>query len=106
MSRGFFKKLFSDAPSEDFDARLERLEKTIKMLEIEWNETYDKFRLLHMRVAKRVQRLDASPDEGTTQRVEGDSSGSESLSDRQTRLQQQILARRNRMGGSGGLLHG
>src|SRR5258708_35900430 len=43
---------------EDTTERLERLEKQVKMLEIEWNETYDKFRQLHMRGAKRVQRLD------------------------------------------------
>src|SRR5260370_30543646 len=52
---------------EDTAERLERLEKQVKMLEIEWNETYDKFRQLHMRVAKRVQRLDqAEADEAQT----------------------------------------
>lgn len=102
VSRGIWKRLFGSEPPEDFDARLERLEKTIKMLEIEWTDTYDKFRQLHMRVAKRVQRLEQAPETETTQREEGDDVGQPSLSERHRKLQEQILMRRNRSG----LLHG
>ncbi len=87
---------------EDTTERLERLEKQVKMLEIEWNETYDKFRQLHMRVAKRVQRLDeAEAEEAAAATVEGEeviSSGVPStLSTRARTIQQQILERRNRL---------
>jgi hypothetical protein len=87
---------------EDTTTRLERLEKTVKMLEIEWNETYDKFRQLHMRVAKRVQRLDeaeSQEDTGHVAETPGDpSSGLPSnLSPRARVIQQQILERRNRL---------
>ncbi len=90
---------------EDTTERLERLEKQVKMLEIEWNETYDKFRQLHMRVAKRVQRLDqAEADEaagngageGEVAGV-GGMTGASNLSPRARIIQQQILERRNRL---------
>ena len=87
---------------EDTTERLERLEKQVKMLEVEWNEVYDKFRQLHMRVAKRVQRLDqAEADEATgtgTGEAEVIPSGVPStLSARARIIQQQILERRNRL---------
>jgi hypothetical protein len=87
---------------EDTTERLERLEKQVKMLEIEWNETYDKFRQLHMRVAKRVQRLDEAeakePQANGTGEAELTTSGSGStLSPRARIIQQQILERRNRL---------
>jgi hypothetical protein len=96
----------SKKPPEDSTERLERLEKTVRMLEIEWTDTYDKFRQLHMRVAKRVQRLEEAPETETTQREESEitaiESGGVSLSERQRKLQEQIMQRRNRSG----LLHG
>jgi hypothetical protein len=93
----------SKKPPEDTTDRVERLEKAMRQLEIEWTDTYDKFRRLHMRVAKQVQRLDQAPETETTQREEGDSpEQTGSLSERQRKLQEQILLRRNRSG----LLHG
>jgi hypothetical protein len=87
---------------EDATERLERLEKRVKMLEVEWNEVYDKFRQLHMRVAKRVQRLDQAeadePQANGTGEAEVPSSGVPStLSPRARIIQQQILERRNRL---------
>jgi len=87
---------------EDTAERLERLEKQVKMLEIEWNETYDKFRQLHMRVAKRVQRLDqAEADEaqanGTGEAEVIPSGVPSTLSPRARIIQQQIPERRNRL---------
>jgi hypothetical protein len=92
---------------EDTTERLERLEKLVRSLEIEWNEVYDKFRQLHMRVAKRVQRLDqAEADEAAgneTGETEVSTSGVPStLSPRLRTIQQQILERRNRAAGGGG----
>ena len=87
---------------EDTTERLERLEKQVKMLEVEWNEVYDKFRQLHMRVAKRVQRLDQAEADEATGTVTGEAevipSGVPStLSSRARIIQQQILERRNRL---------
>jgi hypothetical protein len=101
---GWFK---SKKPPEDTTDRVERLEKAMRQLEIEWTDTYDKFRRLHMRVAKQVQRLDQAPETESTQREEGDTgdlnnTAQGSLSERHRKLQEQILLRRNRSG----LLHG
>jgi hypothetical protein len=72
------------------------------MLELEWTDTYDKFRQLHMRVAKRVQRLEQAPE--ADPEAPAESVGAGSLSDRHRKIQEQILARRK--GGNSGLLHG
>ncbi len=90
-------------PPEDASERLERIEKTVRMLELEWTDTYDKFRQLHMRVAKRVQRLEEAPETETTQQVEGGDAESP-LSAHQREVQARIMQRRNR--GKDGLLHG
>ena len=97
---------------EDMTERLERLEKIVKMLELEWTDTYDKFRQLHMRVAKRVQRLEQAPEtEGGDARAEGGElpthangtglGAGSTLSPRAAALQRQILERRNRVQGGG-----
>jgi hypothetical protein len=96
----------SKKPPEDQTERLERLEKALRNIEMEWTDVYGKFRRLQMRVAKQVQRLEEAPETETTQREEGDSEpvvGAQgSLSERHRKLQEQILLRRNRSG----LLHG
>jgi len=38
---------------EEFE---ERITKAMRNLRLDWEETYDKFRILNMRVSKRVQR--------------------------------------------------
>jgi hypothetical protein len=103
VSRGIWKRLFGEKPPEDWTETFETLERRIRRLEEEWTDVYHKFRQLHMRVAKQVQRLDQAPETETTQREEGDSTeNGGSLSERQRKLQEQILQRRNRSG----LLHG
>ena len=88
---------------EDTTERLERLEKGMRRLEEEWTEVYHKFRVLQMRVAKQVQRLDANSSHEEPQRAEGDADGkgglsplSTSLSPRVQRIQNEILERRRR----------
>ncbi len=86
---------------DDLEETLERHEKTLKNLEIEWSETYDKFRLLNMRVAKRVQRLDQDSSQEEPQGAEGEPTADlspvlGSLSPRARQIQAQILARRAR----------
>jgi hypothetical protein len=103
VSRGIWKRLFGEKPPEDWTETFETLERRIRRLEEEWTDVYHKFRQLHMRVAKQVQRLDQAPETETTQREEGDPpENGASLSERHKKLQDQILARRNRSG----LLHG
>ena len=41
------------AELEEFE---DRITKALRNLRLDWEETYDKFRLLNMRVSKRVQR--------------------------------------------------
>jgi DNA anti-recombination protein RmuC len=88
---------------DDLEETVERLEKSLKNLENEWSETYDKFRLLNMRVAKRVERLDKDSSQEEPQGVEGEETSSplgtpmfSSLSPRARKIQEQILARRQR----------
>jgi hypothetical protein len=103
VSRGIWKRLFGEKPPEDWTETFETLERRIRRLEEEWTDVYHKFRQLHMRVAKQVQRLDQAPETETTQREEGDGNETtSSLSERQRKINEQILTRRNRSG----LLHG
>ncbi len=81
----------------------------MRRLEEDWTETYGKFRLLQMRTAKQVQRLEDSSSE-EPQRVESDGGESRgdagptlsSLSPRAQLIQKQILERRARMAKGGG----
>jgi hypothetical protein len=41
------------AELEDFE---DRINKAMRNLRLDWEENYDKFRVLHMRISKRVQR--------------------------------------------------
>jgi len=100
----------SAKPVEDTDGHLDRLdqrqlnvEKAMRRLEEEWTDVYHKFRVLQMRVAKQVQRLDASSSQeggkgdGETQLVDsGLSAAGSSLSPRMQRIQKDILERRQR----------
>ncbi len=90
-----FKLLFGAKDKEDTGERLDRLETEWRRMQEEWTDVYAKFRLMHMRVAKQVQRLPDSSEE-EPQRAEGDASATSatSLSPRLQRIQEQILARR------------
>jgi len=88
----------SAKPVEDTTERFERLEKGMRRLEEEWTEVYHKFRVLQMRVAKQVQRLDKNSSQEEPQKAEGDEvvTTASSLSPRMQRIQEQILERRRR----------
>lgn len=43
--------------------RVEKLERKVKELEIEWEGWYDKYRRLYARLSKREERAHAAPDE-------------------------------------------
>lgn len=46
----------------DLVTRVLTLEKAVKVMDSEWTEMYDKFRRLHMRLAKRDQRAEDAPE--------------------------------------------
>jgi hypothetical protein len=91
---------------EDTTERFERVEKAMRRLEEEWSDVYHKFRVLQMRVAKQVQRLDANSSQEEPQGAEsgretqsvdaGPSAVGRSLSPRLQRIQNEILERRRR----------
>jgi DNA-nicking Smr family endonuclease len=89
---------------EDTTERFERVEKAMRRLEEEWSDVYHKFRVLQMRVAKQVQRIDANSSREEPQGAGSDGAAANpasSLSPRMQRIQEEILRRRRR-GGPGG----
>jgi chromosome segregation ATPase len=91
---------------EELQRRVDKLESVSKTLDLEWSSTYDKFRSILARIAKRQERVDAASAEqdvsapGSQEpgqgRIESALPGS-SLDPRRSALNQQILARRARM---------
>ena len=70
----------------------------MRRLEEEWTDVYSKFRVMQMRVAKQVQRLDeSSQEEPQGEESDGTLPTGISLSPRLAKIQQQILARRKRV---------
>src|SRR5260370_42534741 len=63
---GWLRRLIGAKDTREIEERLDELEKSMRGLEEDWTDVYGKFRVLQMRVAKQVQRLDAdsSPEEG------------------------------------------
>jgi polyhydroxyalkanoate synthesis regulator phasin len=95
----WFKRVFERKDTTELLERVEELARQFRRLEEEWTDVYSKFRVMQMRVAKQVQRLDESSQEEPQQ--EG-GEGAEvqgritSLSPRMQKIQNEILARRGR----------
>jgi hypothetical protein len=92
---------------EDTTERFERVEKAMRRLEEEWSDVYHKFRVLQMRVAKQVQRIDKNSSQEEPQGAGSDGAGTaaaaaSSLSPRMQRIQNEILERRRRVVKEGG----
>lgn len=86
----------------DLEKTVKRLEEEWAALDTEWTDWYEKFRLLHMRLAKRVKDAEAKDSrEGDTQAGVGGNGGSAPLvlTPTQKRIQEQILAHRRANGG-------
>jgi len=49
-------------PIASLESRVQELEHRIRAIDTEWTEMYDKFRRLHMRLAKRDQRDALEPN--------------------------------------------
>lgn len=89
---------------EECRESVSRIEHAFKMLQLEWTETYDKFRQLNWRVAKRLHTLEAaesvSPQGEETHAGGGEQSSG--LSPSQLEAQRKVLARRQRRTNGGG----
>lgn len=97
-TRGVLKLLKLHQRVGELEESLLRIEKAFKSLEIEWTETYDKFRHLHWRVAKRVKQLEASESEHEGVEAEEESPpGPSGLNPAQMRFQSLILQRRKKI---------
>jgi len=105
--RTILERLFTPPPSDDLRERIEKLEKRMLGIDMEWTDVYDKFRNLHMRVARRVKVLEANSSQEEPQGAESEEHVTptgplfSSLSPRAQEVQRQILQRRNR--GNGGV---
>ncbi len=80
---------------------VETLERSMKRIQLEWEDTYDKLRVLMQRIVKRAERIEQEHRSvAVEERAEGEvpetPSGS-SLSPRLQEINDRILARRNRM---------
>jgi hypothetical protein len=89
---------FSKKAFDELSARVEKLELQAKQLDMEWSSTYDKFRSILARIAKRSERA-ASYDSDAESQGTGNLTATESgplskLTARQHTLQSQILSRR------------
>ena len=92
-----FRFLRTQKRIEDLEETMERIDSAFKKLQVEWDDTYDKFRHLHMRVSKRMRDAEQAPEGDTTGGKETEQPGSSSLSPRQIEAQQKILARRMKL---------
>lgn len=95
-----FKWLRSASRLNDLENRLTRLEDQRKTIGLEWDAMYEKFRLLYVRLSKRVERLNQAPSQEDTQPGESDAesgAGTASLSPRQLEVMRAINARRRKV---------
>jgi hypothetical protein len=93
-----FRWLKTQKRLEEAEESLRDLDRTIKKLELEWTDTYEKFRNLSLRVAKRVKTLeDAEPAPPTGEEIQQTPSAEDNLTPAQRAANQRILARRHRM---------
>jgi hypothetical protein len=106
--RTLLQHFFEPDDTKDLRTKVESIEKRMREMDDEWTDVYDKFRSLHMRVARRVQRLDENSSQeepqgdGGEQPDEGGPLMGLSLSPRAREIQKQILARRARGAQGGG----
>jgi hypothetical protein len=98
----FFKLFKHETRLRDLEATCAALLKEKKERELEWDSVYEKFRLLYMRLSKRVKQVEGSPSttEGTLpeESVEtlGGNQAISTLTPRQQQVQRMIMMRRNR----------
>src|SRR5437016_10845176 len=62
-----FRFLRTQKRIEDLEETMERIDSAFKKLQVEWDDTYDKFRHLHMRVSKRMRDAEQRSEEHTSE---------------------------------------
>jgi hypothetical protein len=105
-----FRRKSSAEADSGLEERLTALEEGWKTIEAEWTDWYEKFRLLHLRLAHRQKALEkaeavatsAQSDttnggEGSKESLPSDNGMGLNLDPHQREMQQQILRRRSRL---------
>ncbi len=92
-----FERFKAARKLKEMEERLESVERGFKKIALEWEDSYDRFRAIVQRIAKRAQaaeKLEAETEENS----EPDIPQIPGLSPQQREKQMQILARRSRLG--------
>ena len=99
-----FERLKIDKRLQDHDDAIARVERRLTALEVQWGDTLDRLKQMMGRILKERQRAEharADMDQGQTSLTDEDIAGGHtSLSQRQQSINERILARRNRAGGT------
>jgi len=79
---------------QDVEERLEKLERELKAIQLDWSDVYDKIRRTMGRIVKRAEKApipQIGEEEG-----EPESTAGQALTPRQLHVTRQIMIRRNR----------
>ena len=79
---------------QDVEERLEKIERDLKGIQMDWSDVYDKIRRTMGRIVKRAEKApipQIGEEEG-----EAESTAAQSLSPRQLQVTREIMRRRNR----------
>jgi hypothetical protein len=103
----FFRGITEFSTVPVLEKRLKELEERWSTIETEWTEWYEKFRLLHLRLAHRQKALEKSEAQTTSAQADTSNGGDQAqgslpsmhpgLTDAQKEIQQKILRNRARM---------
>lgn len=82
---------------------LEKLQRDLKALQLDWENTYDKLRTMMQRIAKRAEAVQQSEEDSPLPEMGAPGNGGQimhgALSPRQRQIQQDVLRRRAGMAG-------
>lgn len=80
----------------ELEDRLETAERHVKLLRTEWDDYYDKMRVVMARVVKRAERVEQSeqPEESSAPAAPPETGNGRLLTPSQLAIQQRILRRR------------
>jgi predicted nuclease with TOPRIM domain len=91
----------AQARLDELQERLEKLERDMRALQLEWESTYDKVRQMMGRIAKRAEMLhEAAEDQGKLYPTNGTAEElpeTPGLTPAQARAQAQVMARRHQL---------
>jgi len=87
----------ADRRLKELQERLETVERGFKKVQLEWEDSYDRFRTIVQRIAKRAQTAEKLADEAEAEETP-DVPDIPGLTPQQREKQMQILSRRSRLG--------